>query len=353
MGADRSRSAAGPDVAGSVEHRVGSGWDGDPVPDVAVHVSTFGRAAFLPMLVERLEVQTLAAERFEVVIVDNGSTDHTWSVLGDLLARSALRLRVVRLPVNRGPAAARNVAVATSRAALLAFTDDDCLPTVGWLEELLAASDHADLVQGRTEPDPSHASPGAWDRTIRIVEETPLFETCNIAYRRTAFEAAGGFDEHHAVATRAGGRAFGEDVLLGAAVTAGGGRRAFAAGALVHHRYLPGSFAGHVREARNLAGFPALARETEVVADALWHKVFLTRRTASFDLAAAAALAALGLRRPVLLAACAPWVVQTLPLTREHGGRHPAVRLLQLAVVDAVGAMSLLEGSVRHRRPVL
>jgi glycosyltransferase involved in cell wall biosynthesis len=318
-----------------------------------VHVPTFERAAFLPTLVERLADQTIGTERFEVVIVDNGSRDDTWAVLSDLLARSPLRLRIVRVPVNRGPAAARNVAVAASRAPLLAFTDDDCLPTAKWLEEVVEASRDADVVQGRTEPDPSQTSPGAWDRTIRIVDETPLFETCNIAYWRTTFDEVGGFDEHHAIAARPGGRAFGEDVLLGDAVVARGGRRAFAPEAIVHHRYLPGTFAGHVREMRNLAGFPALASETRVVADALWHRVFLTRRTASFDLAALAAMAALALRRPGLLAACTPWVVQTLPLTREHGGRHAAVRLVQLALVDAVGAASLLEGSIRYRRLVL
>lgn len=357
MRADRSRSESTPgahaDRAAPVEHRAGPNWEHGPVPDVAVHISTFGRAQFLPILVERLEGQTLAAERFEVVVVDNGSSDDTWSVLGGLLERTRLRLTIVRVPVNRGPAAARNVAVATSRAPLLAFTDDDCLPAPGWLEAILRASRDADVVQGRTEPDASHASPGAWDRTIRIVAETPLFETCNIAYRRRAYEAVGGFDEHHVIAARPGGRAFGEDVLLGAAVTDAGGRRAFAADALVHHRYLPGSFADHVREARNLAGFPALASETAVVADALWHRVFLTRRTAAFDLAAVVVLAAVALRRPLLLVGVVPWVAQTLPITREHGGRHPAVRLLQLAVVDAVGAGSLLEGSLRHRRPVL
>lgn len=320
---------------------------------MAVHVPTYDRCGFLPMLVERLAAQTLAPERFEVVVVDNGSHDDTWDVLRGLVEGSALRIAARRLPANRGPAGARNAAVATSRAPLLAFTDDDCLPEPGWLEALLAAADAADLVQGRTEPDRSLPPAGAWARTIRIAGPTPLFETCNIAYRRTAFEAAGGFDESDPVSARPGGRAFGEDALLGAAVLAVGGRRAFAPDAVVHHRYLPGSFVGHVREMRNLAGFPALARRSPALAAACWHRVFLTPRTAAFDLGVLGVLGAVIGRRPVLALATAPWVAQTLPLVREHGGRSAAVRLAQLAVADAVGAASLVEGSLRHGRLLL
>jgi len=335
---------------GDPETCTSGSWDG-PTPDVAVHVPTYGRSGFLATLVERLEAQTLADERFEVVVVDNGSTDDTWSCLTGLVRRTPLRMAAVRLPANRGPAGARNVAVATSRAPVLAFTDDDCLPEPGWLAALLEPFAHADLVQGRTEPD--HAATGAWDRTIRIVGPTPLFETCNIAYRRRDLLSVGGFDEASTVAAGPGRRAFGEDVLLGAAVVGRGARRAFAAEAVVRHRYLPATYLDHVREMRNLAGFPALARVAPPLADARWGRVFLTRRTAAFDLAAVAVGAAAALRRPLLALGAAPWVLETWPLARERGGRSPLVRLAQLGIADAVGAAALVRGSVRHRRAVL
>jgi len=316
-----------------------------------VHVPTFDRSGFLATLVERLEQQTLAAHRFEVVVVDNGSSDGTWPLLQDLVRGTPLRMAAVRLPTNRGPAGARNAAVAASRAPVAAFTDDDCLPEPGWLEALLAPFAHADLVQGRTEPD--HVATGAWDRTIRIAGPTPLFETCNIAYRRSDLLAVGGFDETSAVVAGPGRRAFGEDVLLGAGVVALGARRAFASDAVVRHRYLPGSYRDHVREMRNLAGFPALARHAPPLAEALWCRAFLTRRTAAFDLAVAGVAAAVALRRPVLALSALPWVRETMPMARERGGRSPLVRLAQLGVADAVGAAALVSGSVRHRRPVL
>ena len=326
-------------------------WATGPTPKVSVHVPTHRRAAFLPELIDCLAGQTLDRDHFEVVVVDDGSGDDTWDVLGALTSTTSLRVAVLRLAPNRGAAGARNAAVAQSRAEVLAFTDDDCLPAPGWLAALLEAADGADVVQGRTEPEPPRHGTGPWARTIRIVDRTPLFETCNIAYRRGAFDRAGGFDEGHAA--RAGGHAIGEDVLLGSAVVEAGGRHEFAPGALVHHRYLPASYRDHVRAMRELSGFPGLARESRVLADALWARAFLTARTASFDLALVGTALAVARRQPALLAAVVPWVVRTWPMAQAHGGRPPVVRLAQLAVADAVGAAALIEGSVRHRRLVL
>lgn len=318
-------------------------------------IATYRRAAFLPDLVGCLEAQTLPRERFEVVIVDDGSDDDTWSVLSHQAERSSLRLAVLRRARNGGPAAARNRAVALSHGELLAFTDDDCLPSPRWLEALVRAAAGVDLVQGRTEPDPNPAGmqSGPWARTLRIVEPTALFETCNIAYRRSAFERVGGFDESQAVSARPGGRHFGEDVRLGSAVVGSGGARRFAPDALVHHRYLPASFGDHLRSMRELVGFPALARDCDALADAFWHGVFLTRRTAAFDLAVVAAVVAAVRQRPQLLALALPWVALTWPDARARGGRPSVVRLAQLALADAVGAAALTEGSVRNRRIVL
>lgn len=324
-------------------------------PEIAVHVPTHRRPGFLADLVARLEAQSVGPDRFQVVIVDDASGDRTPAVLHDLASRTPLALAAVSQPTNRGAAAARNLAVATSTAPLLAFTDDDCLPATGWLDAVLAAAAAgADIVQGRTEPDPDATARGPWDHTIRISGPTVLFESCNIAYRRAAFEAAGGFDEATAALTRPGRKVIGEDTMLGARVLRQGGTRTFASDALVHHRYLPASYADHVREQRNLAGFPALARDADAVADALWARIFLTRRTAAFDLGVVGTVAAVVARRPAWAALAAlPWAVATWPQARAYGGRPAPVRLAQLAIADAVGAWSLVQGSLRHRRLVL
>ena len=81
---------------------------------------------------EGLERQTIR-DRAEVVVVDDGSTDGT----SELARRFDVEL--VRHRQNLGISAARNTGIATVRAPLVAFTDDDCVPDPGWLEALLGA----------------------------------------------------------------------------------------------------------------------------------------------------------------------------------------------------------------------
>jgi glycosyltransferase involved in cell wall biosynthesis len=105
------------------------------VPEVSVVVPTHNR---LPVLTEVLSalVRQEGAPPFEVVVVDDGSTDGTaeW-----LRSRSFdLSLRVFTQE-NRGPAAARNTGVAVSAGRWVAFLGDDTVPAVGWLAAHRAA----------------------------------------------------------------------------------------------------------------------------------------------------------------------------------------------------------------------
>jgi glycosyltransferase involved in cell wall biosynthesis len=329
------------------------GWAAVPAPAVTVVVSTVDRAGWLPGLVGALEQQT-GAPPFEVVVVDDGSRDGTWQVLGELVGRTPLAVAAVRLPVNSGAGTGRNRGVAQGRAPLVAFTDDDCLPSTGWLAGLVRRFDDpgVDVVQGRTEPQDA-PPPGPWARSLWVTAPTPWLETCNIAYRRSAFDAVGGFDEADAFFSRSGrGRGFAEDTWLGSRVLAGGGRRAFAADAVVHHRWREGSLRSHLAERRLMTGFPELARRVPEVGQACWSGVFLTRRTAEVDLAVLAVLGAFLARRPVLLAGAVPWVRGSWRTARSRRG-PVALRLAQQALLDLAGLAALAQGSVRHRRLVL
>jgi cellulose synthase/poly-beta-1,6-N-acetylglucosamine synthase-like glycosyltransferase len=115
---------------------------------------------------------------------------------------------------------------------LVCFTDDDCRPVPGWLAALLARHEAtgADLVQGRTEPDPEQLQRwGPFTRGIPVVpSENGFYETCNILYRREALELLGGFDEAFAVP-------YGEDCDLAWRAKNKGMSTAFAEDALVRH----------------------------------------------------------------------------------------------------------------------
>jgi glycosyltransferase involved in cell wall biosynthesis len=331
-------------------------WDGD-VPEIAVVVSTYRRPDYLSGLLDALERQSIHPTRYEVVLVDNGSGDGTWDRLAPLVAATPLRARAVRLAENRGPGGGRNAGFAHSRAPLVAITDDDCLPSATWLEHLLAGfAAGADVLQGVVAPDPREADRRWWDHTVDISGPSPWFETSNVAYRRTAIEAVGGFDERDPLtAQHGGGRAFGEDAVLGARVVAAGGRRGWAGDAVVHHRIVRSTYRHQLREWRNLRGFPGLVRRSAIGEESLYLSVFLNRQTAQFDLAVAGAVGAILTRRPWLLAAALPWARNRWSSTRSRTDDRieAAARVAQRGLIEAVGLVSLVEGSVRHRRLVL
>ncbi len=341
--------------SGAHEERFSPAWPG-PAPRISVVIATHQRAGYLRELLDLLPDQSLGVEAFEVIVCDDGSADDTWAVLEKAATDGPLRLGAVRLPVSGGPSRARNVGSAHARAPFIAFTDDDCLPTAGWLAALLRGAEVADVVQGAVRAEPEeHAAAGPWDKTLWVSGLTPWFETANIAYRRALFEHLGGFVEADGVSRRPGGMAFGEDCLLGARAVAAGARHAFADDALVHHRCIPGTYADYLESRRRLVGFPALAQQSAPIREHLLGGAFLTRRSAAFDLAVAGTLLALLRRQPAWLFASIPYLRAVWPDagTRRPRSRLRGVRMAQLAYGDAVGLAWLLRGTARHRSVVL
>lgn len=330
-------------------------WEG-PDPRATVVVATHRRPAYLGELLQRLELQSIGIRDFEVIVCDDGSGDSTWETLEAAL-RGPLRLCALRLDRSGGPAGARNAAARRARAPVLAFTDDDCLPTSAWLTELLAAlQPGADIVQGAVAADAEElARAGPWDKTLWVSGPTPWFETANIAYTKDVFDRVGGFVEIDGVTRRPGGLAFGEDCLLGARALDEGALRTFSAEALVHHRCVPGTYADYLESRRRLVGFPGLAARSQPIRSYLLAGVFLTRRTAAFDLALVGVLAA-ALRRNLLWLAVLVWYGRLAwpdAAARRRPGQPSIVALAKLAYGDAVGLWWLLRGCARHRSLVL
>jgi glycosyltransferase involved in cell wall biosynthesis len=97
------------------------------VPQVSVIIPTYNRAALVPQAVASVKAQTY--RDFEILVVDDGSTDDTRETLA-----AWREVRVLRHPCRRGVAAARNLGIAAARGEWLAFLDSDDL----WLPEKLA-----------------------------------------------------------------------------------------------------------------------------------------------------------------------------------------------------------------------
>lgn len=166
-------------------------------PDVSVVFATHDRARRLERQLKALREQKLARDRYEVIVVDDGSGPETRAVLDREQERGELALSVIRRDKPGGPAAARNEGWRAARAPLIAFTDDDCQAPPEWLEAgLEAARAHpGSFVQGPTEPIPDeYHDYGPFSHTMLVTACGPGFETCNIFYPRDLLERLGGFD---------------------------------------------------------------------------------------------------------------------------------------------------------------
>ena len=119
----------------------------DRIPLVSVVIPMFNSAKFIPQTLESLLYQTMLD--FEVVVVDDCSTDNSVAVVESYAEKFGGRLHVVKLPKNTGtPGLPRNVGIQFARGKYIAFLDSDDLFTKTALEELstLAEKFQADVV---------------------------------------------------------------------------------------------------------------------------------------------------------------------------------------------------------------
>jgi hypothetical protein len=179
---------------------------------VDVVVPTTGR----PSLTRLLDALTAGGPPFpgKVFLVYDGKDPDPLGVPDDA------RFRVLR-GAGRGPAAARNVGWRASSAEWIAFLDDDVVPAPDWVDRLLEDVRGVDAdvaaTQGRIRvPLPDGRRPTDWERNVKGLEDAQ-WATADMAYRRSALERAGGFDERFR-------RAYREDADLALRLTAAGDR---------------------------------------------------------------------------------------------------------------------------------
>jgi glycosyltransferase involved in cell wall biosynthesis len=101
-------------------------------PKLSVVIPTYNRAEMLKRLIEGMLNQTFGD--FEIIVVDDGSTDETESVMKEIMNRIPQRL-LYQKQENRGAGAARNLGIKHASAELVLFIDDDIMPAPNLLEE--------------------------------------------------------------------------------------------------------------------------------------------------------------------------------------------------------------------------
>jgi len=332
---------------------------GTASPVVSVVVPTRNRARLLREVIEALFEQEFDPQAFELIVVDNLSTDGTEALVSDLAARAPFRVRYRRMPVDRGPVYSRNEGAAMAEGEVIAFTDSDCRPGRDWLREALRpfADATVGLVSGPVLYKPGQPVRFFSRASGEARKEHPTYPTANALYRRGVFLALGGFD------TRLTFRSFRNrpvecaDSDLALRLIEAGHGNVFVPEAVVYHeveRLPPVSWA---MEPFRLFVVPALVRRHPVLRRRLltW-RIFFQRENAWFYLAVLAAASA-GFTHWSALAGVLPFVGWASRAGNPRLGWRDlpkmAARTMLLAARHACMCAGLVYGSLRFRSLVL
>jgi len=211
-----------------------------------IQLCTYNRAHLLGRVLDACFEQTLPADQYEVVLVDDGSSDDTPAVIAAARARATCAFTVVS-QANAGLARARNAGIARASGTRVIFIDDDTLPVPSFVVEHLRSHDlaaHA-IIRGAV------INTKSFER-LPLPRWTPFnysgnyFWTSNVSVPLAKIRALGGFTESF--------REYGwEDIELGLRLRFAGTRAVFNKRAIVFHfkpRPRASNVDGMIRQAR-------------------------------------------------------------------------------------------------------
>lgn len=199
-------------------------------PFVSVIVPAYNAQPTIRHTIQSLVAQSYPGE-FEIIVVDDGSTDRTPEIV-----RSFTEVIYIRQS-NAGPAAARNRGAADSKGEFVLFTDSDCIAHKDWIEKIIGGFSTGGIAAvcgsyGIANPENILArciQDEIVFRHRRLMSSYPrAFGSYNVGIRRSVYWRAGGFDESYR-------RASGEDNDLSYKILKTGGRIFFVKNALVDH----------------------------------------------------------------------------------------------------------------------
>jgi len=217
--------------------------------NLTVILCTYNRCGELPRALESVAFQTLPhSVEWEVLVVDNNSSDQTRAVVEDFCLRHPGRFRYLFEP-QQGLSYARNAGVREARGKILAFTDDDVIAEPGWLQNLTAGLHSGEWAGagGRVLPR-WPCSPPPWvpvrerfglapiamfDLGSQVISLSEAPVGANMAFERGMFEKYGGFRTDLG---RCGDKSLSnEDTEFGRRLLAAGERLRYEPSAVVNH----------------------------------------------------------------------------------------------------------------------
>lgn len=321
---------------------------------VSVVVPTCGRMDLLDRCLDALTRQSLPGACFEVIVVDDEPNHNTLHLVAGWRARTLERgPRLVYLPNanQHGPAAARNLGWRSAHAPIVAFTDEDAVPSPAWLAQGLAAfGDEVDVLCGRLDFSPRAPLPARPAEAQRAARQaaSEAFCAANCFCRKKLLESLEGFDERFEQASHC-------DADLHFRLLAMGARIVRAPEALVVQPVQPAPWGASLLRTR-AAVFDALLYKKH---PQLYRERFAGPPPRDDYLAVAALLMTLGAllasSGTVALLAGLAWLALTARLCRQrlHGTPHTVSHIADVVVTSALipplAVFWRLAGAIRYR----
>jgi glycosyltransferase involved in cell wall biosynthesis len=323
-----------------------------PVPDSAggvpiearsasIIIPTFNGASRIGNCLDSLVKQTTGRNNIEILVVDDGSTDNTAS-----LVRSYSSVRLIA-QANAGPASARNRGALEATGKILLFTDDDCVPMPDWLEAMLEPFQDPDVVGAKGIYRTHQQSLAArfvqveYEDKYRMMAGLPsidFIDTYSAGFRRDRFVEMAGYDTSFPVACA-------EDVELSYRMSARGWKMKFVPAAIVYHTH-PDTFLRYLKKKYKFAFWRVLAvrkNPSKGVRDS--H----TPQVMKFQLLFAPALLlavvldlAVRPRVPASVLVLAGFFISTLPFALRAFRKDPVIGLMSPLLLAARACAQLL-----------
>ncbi|MBI3378245.1 MAG: glycosyltransferase [Nitrospirae bacterium] len=191
---------------------------------------------------ESLMNQSVPKEAYEIIVLDDGSTDST--------AEKAKKFSVrYFFQTNQGPATARNAGAKEAKGEIILFTDSDCIPGKNWIEKMAVPFNNPEVmaVKGayKTEQKTLTARFAQIEfeerfNMLKKTESIDMVDTYSAGYRKSVFISLGGFDPSFPVANN-------EDTELSYKMSRSGYKMVFNPDAIVYHLNHPDSVKRYAR----------------------------------------------------------------------------------------------------------